>query len=448
MGAAGYRVVALSHYRMQRDQPAMMEGSADATGSQLQARDACAVGTGQGGSCGGSILGSSRLEVGGVSRLALMLTPQPEGAFIEQAREVLGELRARLGTGRKRSIVTLQTVFLKNWKNRVSCDRLFRDFYGADCPAMNFVAQAPCNGAALAVEAWAVAGSGVRVERHSPHSLSVCSGDVRWIYCSGIHSDYAASGVHAGTMATFERLREALRSADCDFGNVVRTWFYLGGITRKDEGMQRYKEFNRARSDYYQGVSFTGTGTPELNSKAYPASTGIGMRGNGLTASCMAVVTRKSKLVLLPLENPSQTPAFDYDERYSPKSPRFSRAMAMLLGRDVTTWVSGTASITNSESRHRGDIEAQTRQTIENIRMLISRENFSAHGLKGAGALLGDLAKVRVYIKRPADFPKCKAVCEELLGGTPAIYALGDVCRPELLVEIEGVAFSRRKVSA
>ena len=80
--------------------------------------------------------------------------------------------------------------------------------------------------------------------------------------------------------------------------------------------------------------------------------------------------------------------------------------------------------------------------------MLISRENFSAHGLKGAGALLGDLAKVRVYIKRPADFPKCKAVCEELLGGTPAIYALGDVCRPELLVEIEGVAFSRRKVSA
>jgi hypothetical protein len=27
----------------------------------------------------------------------------------------------------------------------------------------------------------------------------------------------------------------------------------------------------------------------------------------------------------------------------------------------------------------------------------------------------------------------------------PTIYVVGDICRPELLVEIEAVAFSRRK---
>ena len=30
------------------------------------------------------------------------------------------------------------------------------------------------------------------------------------------------------------------------------------------------------------------------------------------------------------------------------------------------------------------------------------------------------------------------------LGDLPTVYAVADVCRPELLVEIEGIAFSRR----
>jgi enamine deaminase RidA (YjgF/YER057c/UK114 family) len=56
---------------------------------------------------------------------------------------------------------------------------------------------------------------------------------------------------------------------------------------------------------------------------------------------------------------------------------------------------------------------------------------------------LHDLAKIRVYLKRPEDFSACKAICERRFGSVPAIYAVADVCRPELLVEIEGVAFSK-----
>ena len=54
-----------------------------------------------------------------------------------------------------------------------------------------------------------------------------------------------------------------------------------------------------------------------------------------------------------------------------------------------------------------------------------------------------DLAKIRVYLKRPEDLAKCRAICERRFGSVPAIYAVADICRPELLVEIEGVAFSR-----
>jgi hypothetical protein len=53
------------------------------------------------------------------------------------------------------------------------------------------------------------------------------------------------------------------------------------------------------------------------------------------------------------------------------------------------------------------------------------------------------MAKIRVYLKRPEDLVKCRAICERRFGPVPAVYAVADICRPELLVEIEGVAFSR-----
>jgi enamine deaminase RidA (YjgF/YER057c/UK114 family) len=91
---------------------------------------------------------------------------------------------------------------------------------------------------------------------------------------------------------------------------------------------------------------------------------------------------------------------------------------------------------------HAGDIEKQTDQTLTNIERLIDAANFESLGWSDAGATLGDLAKLRVYVKRPEDFEKCRKVCERRLGQVPAIYTQADVCRPDLLVEIEGVAFS------
>ena len=145
---------------------------------------------------------------------------------------------------------------------------------------------------------------------------------------------------------------------------------------------------------------------------------------------------------LLSLENPGQTSAFDYPKEYSRKSPKFSRAMALRIGDHLTTWISGTASIVNAATVHPGDAARQTEQTLDNIEKLIAPENFARHGWADAGASLRDLAKVRVYVKRPEDYETCRAVCERRLGAIPAIYALADVCRPDLLVEIEGVAFS------
>ncbi|MCU0982194.1 MAG: hypothetical protein MUF25_23820, partial [Pirellulaceae bacterium] len=74
----------------------------------------------------------------------------------------------------------------------------------------------------------------------------------------------------------------------------------------------------------------------------------------------------------------------------------------------------------------------------------ISEENLARHGLPGLGTTLDGLGLVRVYIKRAADYAATRAACEQRLGELPMIYAVGDVCRPDLLVEIEGIAFSRK----
>jgi len=64
--------------------------------------------------------------------------------------------------------------------------------------------------------------------------------------------------------------------------------------------------------------------------------------------------------------------------------------------------------------------------------------------LAAAGATLRDMVLARVYVKRQEDYEKARAICKARLGELPVTYAMADVCRPDLLVEIEGIAFTPR----
>ena len=376
-------------------------------------------------------------------RVAIMITPKGRGSFRKQAREALSVMQSIVAQ-RRGMTITVQTIFLRNSAESAEIQLILAGYYGSKLPITNYVLQPPCCGAALAIEAWGIGGESVRIERFGPETLAVSYDGVRWIYCAGIRPTANLRGVYVQSMDALAQIRAVLVLAGSGFENIVRTWFYLGGITEPEGDTRRYQELNRARADFYQDIHFC----PLLVSAnaprgVYPASTGIGMSGEGLVTSCVALETKRNGAFLVPLENPQQTPAYAYHPRFSNQSPKFTRAMALVLDNYVTTWVSGTASIVNAESRHPNDIEKQTEQAIENIERLIAAENFALHGLNGAGASLRDMAKVRIYLKRPDDFAKCKAICERRFGPVPAIYAVADVCRPELLVEIEGVAFSR-----
>jgi enamine deaminase RidA (YjgF/YER057c/UK114 family) len=268
---------------------------------------------------------------------------------------------------------------------------------------------------------------------------------VAWVYADHAVPRTSAAGVYEKTICSYQHLRRLLPGAGARFDQVLRTWLCLGGIVDDDGPVQRYQKLNRARADVYQHLSFLEDRLPSGHTgPAFPASTGIGTAGRSISLSALAVVSDSDDVIAVPLENPRQTAAYNYSAAYSPTSPKFSRGLAFCCEGDTALFISGTASITHSETRHPGDVVAQTEETLENITALISEDNLGRHGLPGRGTILAEgLAVARVYVKRPEDYHRVRAVCEQRLADVPATYVVADVCRPGLLVEIEGIAFSR-----
>lgn len=379
----------------------------------------------------------------GLKRIAVLVNPEPIGSFQDQAWEAVSTLRAILRQQNEPMSVTVQTVFLSDAANMPAARALFEAYFGDRMPLTSFVIQPPCDGAALAIEAWAIGTRTAKVEYLNPDLVTVTYEGIRWIHAGAGCLQPFGRSAYEQSIDAFEGMAGMLAEAGASFQDVVRTWLYQGGITELEGDTERYRELNRARTDFF-AKALTGMrlSARKDGEPLYPASTGIGTLNRGLVTSCLAVQSERKDVQVISLENPLQTAAFDYPKEYSMKSPKFSRATAMRMGDYLTTWVSGTASIVDALTVHPGDIEKQTDQTLTNIERLIEAANFERLGWTDAGATLGDLAKLRVYVKRKEDYEKCRATCERRVGRTPTIYTIADVCRPDLLVEIEGVAFS------
>jgi enamine deaminase RidA (YjgF/YER057c/UK114 family) len=393
----------------------------------------------------------SVVELHDVSHVFATAVPRAGATLREQARDALEAIAAAMSAEGATGAVIHQTVFLADGESMATCRQIVRDFYGRDVPATSYVPQPPCGGERLAVEAMGL-GRGrekVEIQRVSDQVVVTRHDGVAWAYADHAVPRTSATGVYEKTICSYQQLRRLLPDAGARFDQVLRTWLYLGGIVDDDGPRQRYKELNRARADVYQHVPFLTDRLPEQHAgPAFPASTGIGTAGRSISVSALALVGEADDVVAVPLENPRQTAAYAYAPSYSPTSPKFSRGLALCHGDDTTLFISGTASITASETRHAGDVVAQAHEALENIAALISEDNLARHGLPSRGTTLEGLGVARVYVKRPEDHARVRAVCEQRLGGVPASYVVADVCRPDLLVEVEGIGFSRKAPSA
>ncbi len=392
-------------------------------------------------------VGYSVVELNDVRHVFASAVPRRGQTLSEQILDALETIRQVNADEGIRGSIIQQAVFVSRAEDLGECRELIRDFYGPEMPATTYILQPPCQGKLVAIEALGVgrAHEGVQVLRLDDQLVIASHSGVSWVHCADIVPKTSATGVYERSLDAFRQMQAKLARAGVGFEEVIRTWLYLGDIVGAEGETQRYKELNRARTDFYEPIRFrAGKLPPGQNPTVYPASTGIGTEGRDIVMSCIALQTTRQDIVGMPLENPLQTSAFKYSACYGSKSPKFSRAMALSCGPFATIFVSGTASITNEETRFIGDVEKQTHQTLDNIEALISDYNLARHGMRGLGTGLDGLALARVYIKRQEDYAKTRAVCEKRLGELPTVYAIADVCRPELLVEIEGIAFSRR----
>lgn len=216
----------------------------------------------------------------------------------------------------------------------------------------------------------------------------------------------------------------------------VRFWNFIPRIHAPlGAGLDRYMVFNSGRhasyADRYGGEGPAGFG-PQI-----ATATGVGHRGRDLVVHCLASA-QPGRAV----ENPRQIPAYLYSRRYGPCPPCFARATVVDLanGAGPTMLVGGTASVRGEGSMHLGDLDAQVKETLTNLCSVVVAE------AREESDPLGRFTAVRVYYAREADGPRLR---DELVARFPSAREFelmrADICRAELLVEIEGVAELRTR---
>jgi chorismate lyase/3-hydroxybenzoate synthase len=203
---------------------------------------------------------------------------------------------------------------------------------------------------------------------------------------------------------------------------LIRIWNYVPQINAVPDGLENYRHFCRGRSLAFEdrfGAHFQ---------RHLPAASAVGAPAGPLALAFLA-----GHEPVRHFENPAQVPAFEYPLLYGPRSPSFSRAT--LAGTQL--FISGTAAIRGHQTIAIGDLAGQLACTHENLQRIAETA--------GAGASLGANnawhRAFNVYVRRDTDLLQVKNYLERhvLSARDDVTYLQADLCRAELLVEIEAV---------
>jgi enamine deaminase RidA (YjgF/YER057c/UK114 family) len=283
-----------------------------------------------------------------------------------------------------------------------------------------------------AVEVWRLAGpmsSGQHGRVHYRCSerllfaaLSIAEQEFAEPECERPQGDERASALRSATSAAYCELFGALGALG--FPHPIRIWNVLPEITGQTPDGERYWHFNGGRQEAFIGRQRHIDGN-------LPAASALGSPHPGpLTVHCIASVRAP-----IALENPRQSPAWEYPPQYGPRSPTFARA-CIEGSPGQTLFVSGTASIVGSHSAHPGDVRAQTRETVRNLRAVLAAAN--AH--LGSERYALEQLTFKVYVRHSDDLADIEQELRSAIGPSARVlYLRADICRRELLVEIEAV---------
>ena len=287
----------------------------------------------------------------------------------------------------------------------------------------------------LALEIYALEGD---AEFQIGEQDGVCYGIIeneeeKMLFVEGIPATDFSKSVLSQSQEVFVKLNLLLSAHDFKVDDIVRQWNYIGNIVSYKDGKQNYQEFNDARSAYYAQAEWR---------NGYPAATGIGST-DGIVVGGIAFKT-VGDVGVYPIDNPLQVAAHVYSKKVLiddaanavKSTPKFERAKLIESCGGVCCFVSGTAAIRGEESVEADSAKMQTIRTIENIEHLVSKGNLVRYGCKAYDLRY---AFLHVFIKNAKDYEEVKAVVDKAYPQVATIYSVADVCRSELLVEIEGI---------
>jgi enamine deaminase RidA (YjgF/YER057c/UK114 family) len=377
----------------------------------------------------------------------LIFQPKLNGSVIEEWRQCLKQIEdARLDS----EVPVKLNVFIdvidyaeyiivsKEIRNSIS------EHFQHHCPAMNVTVHPPEKPWKVAVEVGFMNTASCEIKsklwHNRPYILRI-SEATKEVWAGGLGEGMFSEDTRDAASYAFDEMRAILEAEEMTFDHIVRQWNFIGNILMVKNEMQNYQTFNEVRSENYHKFR-------KIHS--YPAATGVGMKYGGVKLDFCAVEA-KGDLKTIAIDNPDQIRPYDYSQQVLKgkpagnkginQPPQFERAVFLDDGEYSTLFISGTASIIGQETIGINNVEKQTVVTLENISRLTDARRLE-HLSGNAEAGPGDPVLLRVYIKKQNDFPIVKEICHNRFPHVQAIYIEADICRDNLLVEIEA-EFSR-----
>ena len=218
-----------------------------------------------------------------------------------------------------------------------------------------------------------------------------------------------------------EKAESILKQFGADFLSVPRTWMWLCDI------LSWYDDFNRVRNKFFTERGLIGADSRQ----SMPASTGIGLcpaDGCKCAMDLTAVLEPADSIQFLGAVGKQQC-ALEYGSA-------FSRAARGITPAGETVFVSGTASIDASgATTNIGDAPGQINTTIENVRAVLRDMQAADEDVIQAIAYCNTTEEEEIFntVKDNLPWPWVTMVC--------------DICRPELLFEIEATAMPKKSSS-
>ena len=291
--------------------------------------------------------------------------------------------------------------------------------WDVDAWPVSYLEGAPVDAEGLAgvhLTATTVPSQPLRIEGRTVGAIVEHDGS-RYVYLSDLR--------HPGTLqrteavrAMYDQAERYLAAAGCHFREVVRAWVFLADI------LDWYGEFNCLRTEAFRRFGLVTDAGPQW----LPASTGIQARPPDNSPCSMDLLAiGGSGHHATTVKSPLQDEAFHYGSA-------FSRAVAVVEKAGETVYVSGTAAVgCEGQSLGGEDLEQQVLHTLDSVEALIATR----------GLTLDQFGNATVFLKPGCDAETVRRI---FAGRTPrllkSIFVRADICRPELLFEIEGLALN------